>query len=137
MLWIKMLHISFMVTWFAGLFYLPRLFVYHAVTTDTPGYDRFLVMEKKLFILMTIGAVLTVFFGSWLWLAYDINGGWLHIKMALVLILIAYHGQCYREMLAFRGHTNQRSHVYFRWFNEIPTLFLFVIIGLAIFKPEW
>jgi len=137
MLWIKMLHISFMVTWFAGLFYLPRLFVYHAMTNDTPGHERFLVMEKKLFILTTIGAVLTVVFGDWLWLGYGITGGWLHAKLALVVILIAYQVQCYREMLAFRSNNNPHSHVYFRWFNEFPTLLLFVIIGLAVFKPEF
>ncbi|HED12332.1 MAG TPA: TIGR00701 family protein [Gammaproteobacteria bacterium] len=137
MLWIKMLHISFMVTWFAGLFYLPRLFVYHAVTTDTLGHERFLVMEKKLFILMTIGAALTIIFGSWLWLGYGISGSWLHAKLALVVALILYHGQCYRELLAFRKSNNPHNHVYFRWFNEFPTIIMFLVIGLAVFKPTF
>jgi len=137
MLWIKMLHISFMVTWFAGLFYLPRLFVYHALTTDRPGHERFLVMEKKLYILMTIGGVLTIIFGSWLWLGFGISGGWLHAKLGLVVILVIYQGMCYREMLAFRANNNQHSHVYFRWFNEFPTIFMFLIIGLAVFKPDF
>ncbi len=137
MLWIKMLHISFMVTWFAGLFYLPRLFVYHAMTTDTAGHERFLVMEKKLFILMTIGGVFTTLFGFWLWLGYGISGGWLHIKLALVVMLILYHGLCYKKMLGFRNNSNPHSHVYFRWFNEFPTVLMFLMIGLVVIKPSF
>jgi putative membrane protein len=95
MLWIKAFHIVFVVTWFAGLFYLPRLFVYHAMADDTAGRERFKVMERKLYFgIMAPGAVLTIAFGLWLWLGYGISGGWLHAKLALVAVLIAYHLWC-------------------------------------------
>ncbi|HLD13414.1 MAG TPA: CopD family protein, partial [Burkholderiales bacterium] len=95
MLWIKALHLIFMVTWFAGLFYLPRLFVYHVMTEDFAGRERFKIMERKLFYgIMTPGAILTVVFGTWLWLGYGITGGWLHIKLVLVAVLVAYHIYC-------------------------------------------
>ena len=92
MLWIKSLHIIAMVTWFAGLFYLPRLFVYHSMATDQIGIERFKIMERKLYVgIMTPGAVLTIVFGLWLWLGFGITGGWLHAKLALVAILVAHH----------------------------------------------
>ncbi|HEU4644506.1 MAG TPA: CopD family protein, partial [Burkholderiales bacterium] len=95
MLWVKWLHIVFMVTWFAGLFYLPRLFVYHALSQDTLSRERFKVMERKLFWgIMTPGAVLTLFFGLWLWLGWGFSGGWLHAKLALALVLVGYHAWC-------------------------------------------
>ena len=139
MIRIKALHIIFMVTWFAGLFYLPRLFVYHADCHDEAGHQRFLVMERKLFAIMTIGAVLTAAFGIWLlvdyaWTAY-IHTGWLVTKLILVGLLIAYHGYCLRIMHAFREGTNRRSHVYYRWFNEAPALLLIAIVLLAVVKP--
>src|SRR5258705_2245964 len=95
MLWVKSLHLIFMVTWFAGLFYLPRLFVYHAMAEDRPSIERFKVMERKLFFgIMTPGAVLTIVFGLLLWLGYGISGGWLHAKLLIMAVLIGYHGYC-------------------------------------------
>ena len=139
MIWIKALHIIFMVTWFAGLFYLPRLFVYHADCRDEAGHQRFLVMERKLFAIMTIGAVLTAVFGTWLLVAYAWaawqHSGWLITKLVLVALLIAYHGYCLCIMRDFRAGTNRRSHVYYRWFNEAPALLLIAIVLLAVVKP--
>jgi putative membrane protein len=136
MLWIKALHIVFMVTWFAGLFYLPRLFVYHAMSEDRPSLERFKVMERKLFWgIMTPGAVLTVVLGTWLWLGWNFGGGWLHAKLALVALLIAYHVWCGKLMLDFRNERNTRSHVWFRWFNELPVLMLLGIVILVVVKP--
>jgi putative membrane protein len=135
MLWIKSLHLFFVITWFAALFYLPRLFVYHA-TNDPEGKERFKVMERKLYRgIMTPGAVLAVGFGLWLWLGYGFKGGWLHAKLALVLLVIAYHWWCGRLLRAFAEERNQHSHVWFRWFNEVPVLFLFAIIVLVVVKP--
>jgi putative membrane protein len=139
-MWLKALHLIFMVTWFAGLFYLPRLFVYHAMSDDPISNQRFKVMERKLYYgIMTPGMVLTLMFGVWMlidyaWALYH-SSGWLHAKLGLLLILIIYHiycGYCVRDF----GHDrNQRSHVYYRWLNEIPVLFLFGIIILATLKP--
>jgi len=137
MLLVKSLHLIFMVTWFAGLFYLPRLFVYHAQSGDRTSIERFKVMERKLFWgIATPGGVLTLAFGLWLWLGwFQGAGGWLHAKLALVGMLAVYHGWCGKLMLELRNERNRRSHVWFRWFNEIPTLFLFAIVFLAVFKP--
>lgn len=136
MLWIKSLHIVFMVTWFAGLFYLPRLFVYHAMTQDEPGRERFKVMERKLYFgIMTPGGVLTLVFGIWLWLAYGFTGGWLHAKLALVAILVAYHLWCGKLLAEFKRDRNTRSHVWFRWFNEFPVVILIAAVILAVVKP--
>ena len=136
MLWIKALHIIFMVTWFAGLFYLPRLFVYHAMTDDRVSHERFIVMERKLYWgIMTPGGVLTILFGLWLWFAWGFTGGWLHAKVALTALLVAYHVWCGRLMLDFRAGQNRRSHVWFRWFNEVPVLFLFAAVLVVVFKP--
>ena len=136
MLWIKALHIVFMVTWFAGLFYLPRLFVYHAMTADTTSTDRFKIMERKLYYgIMTPGAVLTVAFGLWLWLGYGYSGGWLHAKLALVAMLIAFHIYCGALMIAFKHDRNRHGHVFFRWINELPTIILIAVVILAVVKP--
>ena len=139
MLWLKAFHIVFMVTWFAGLFYLPRLFVYHALCEDEAGHRRFLVMERKLFAIMTIGAVLTVVFGLWLMLGHFLpalrESIWLPAKLALVAGLIAYHLYCFRIMRAFQAGANRRSHVFYRWFNEIPALILIVVVILVVVKP--
>ena len=136
MLWVKALHIIFMVTWFAGLFYLPRLFVYHAMTDDRVSHERFIVMERKLFWgIMTPGGVLTILFGLWLWFAWGFTGAWLHAKVALTALLVAYHLWCGRLMLDFRSGQNRRSHVWFRWFNEAPTLVLFAAVILVVVKP--
>ena len=136
MLWIKSLHIIFMVTWFAGLFYLPRLFVYHAMSDDASGIERFKVMERKLYYgIMTPGAVLTILFGLWLWLGYGISGGWLHAKLALVIVLVGYHLYCGRLLTDFKYERNRHSHVYYRWFNEIPVVILIVVVILVVVKP--
>jgi putative membrane protein len=136
MLWIKSLHIIFMVTWFAGLFYLPRLFVYHAMSVDAPGIERFKVMERKLYYgIMTPGAVLTILFGLWLWLGYGISGGWLHAKLALVIVLIAYHLYCGKLLADFKYDRNRRGHVYYRWFNEFPVAILIAVVILVVVKP--
>lgn len=136
MLWVKAFHVIFMVTWFAGLFYLPRLFVYHAMSDDTPSIERFKIMERKLFYgIMTPGGALTVLFGLWLWLGYGISGVWLHIKLALVLLLIAYHVYCGKLVRDFKHDRNTRSHVFYRWFNEFPVLLLIAIVILVIVKP--
>ena len=136
MLWVKALHIVFMVTWFAGLFYLPRLFAYHAQSGDNVSIERFKVMERKLYYgIMTPGAVLTMVFGVWLWLGWGFNGGWLQAKLALVAVLVAYHLWCGKLLADFRHDRNTRSHVWFRWFNEFPVLLLFAIVILVVVKP--
>ena len=139
MLWVKAFHVIFMVTWFAGLFYLPRLFVYHAVTTDETSHQRFLVMERKLYIIMTIGAVLTAIFGFWMtgvyaWEAYS-QSAWLIAKLVLVALLVAYHLACLKIVRDFRNKANRHGHVYYRWFNEAPSLLLIAIVLLAVVKP--
>ena len=136
MLWLKAFHVIFMVTWFAGLFYLPRLFVYHAMSDDAVSLARFKVMERKLYYgIMTPGAVLTIGTGLGLWLGYGISGGWLHAKLAIVAVLIAYHVWCGRLVATFRDDANTRSHVWYRWFNEAPVLMLIPIVVLVIVKP--
>ena len=136
MLWIKAFHVIFMVTWFAGLFYLPRLFVYHAMCGDQPGIDRFKIMERKLFYgIMTPGGVLTIIFGIWLWLGYGFSGAWLHAKLTLVVVLIAYHLYCLKLLNDFKHDRNTRSHIFYRWFNEFPVLLMIAIIILVTVKP--
>ena len=136
MLWIKALHIIFMVTWFAGLFYLPRLFVYHAMAEDAVSRERFKVMERKLYYgIMAPGAVLTIVFGLWLWLGYGITGGWLHAKLVLVAALIAYHLWCGKLLNDFKSDRNTRSDVWYRWFNEVPVVIFFATVILVVVKP--
>lgn len=140
MLWIKSLHIIFMVTWFAGLFYLPRLFVYHAMSDDLPSIDRFKIMERKLYYgIMTPGAVLTIIFGMWLWLGYGISGisgsWWLHAKLFLVAVLVAYHYYCGRLLTDFKLDRNRHGHIYYRWFNEVPVIILIAVVLLVVVKP--
>lgn len=140
MLWLKALHLIFMVTWFAGLFYLPRLFVYHAMSEDEISKERFKIMERKLFFgIMTPGMVITFIFGSWMlalgdWTIYG-HSGWLHLKLALLLGLISYHYYCGVCLFNFKHERNSHSHIYYRWMNEIPVLFLVAIIILAVVKP--
>jgi len=134
--WVKALHIIFMVTWFAGLFYLPRLFVYHAMAEDTVSRERFKVMERKLFLgIMTPGAALTVVFGTWLWVGWNFSGKWLMAKLVLVLALLVYHAWCGLLLLEFREDRNRKSHVWYRWFNEVPAVLLVVIVFLVVLKP--
>ncbi|HLE66470.1 MAG TPA: CopD family protein [Burkholderiales bacterium] len=136
MLWVKVLHIVFMVTWFAGLFYLPRLFVYHAMAEDRVSRERFEIMERKLFWgIMTPGGLLTLAFGFWLWLGWDFSGGWLQAKVALVSLLVFYHLWCGKLMVDFRAGRNRKSHRWFRWFNELPVLALFGAVILVVVKP--
>ena len=140
MLWLKALHLIFMVTWFAGLFYLPRLYVYHAMSTDDISNERFKVMERKLFYgIMTPGMIVTFIFGIWMladyaWAVYA-TAGWLHAKLALLVLALVYHYFCYLWLNDFKLDRNQRSHVYYRWMNEVPVLFLVGIIILAVVRP--
>jgi protoporphyrinogen IX oxidase len=137
MLWLKAFHVVFVVTWFAGLFYLPRLFIYHATATDAPGLERFVIMERRLFGIMTLGATLAALFGVSMlvaapgYLALD----WLQVKLVLVALLIGYHAWCYRLMIALRDGKNRRSQRWLRLFNEAPALLLIAIVVLAIVKP--
>ena len=137
MLWLKALHIIFVVTWFAGLFYLPRLFVYHAAASDTVGIERFKVMERKLFVMMTIGAVLTLVFGvaTVLQVPGFMRAGWMHAKLTLVAVLIGYHIWCYRLLRDFRADRNRHSERWYRGFNEAPSLLLIAIVILVVVKP--
>ncbi len=137
MLWLKALHIIFMVTWFAGLFYLPRLFVYHAMAIDQTSLDRFKVMERKLFYgIMTPGLILTLIFGVSMMVINDYSGQlWLNIKLGLITVLIVYHIYCGKLLIDFKRDKNTRSHVFYRWFNEFPVLILFAIIFLAVLRP--
>lgn len=136
MLWVKSLHIIFMVTWFAGLFYLPRLFVYHAMSDDLASVERFKEMERKLYYgIMTPGAVLTIIFGVWLWQGFGISGSWLHAKLLLVAVLLAYHYYCGSLLSDFKQDRNRHSHIYYRWFNEIPVVILIAVVILTVVKP--
>jgi putative membrane protein len=137
MLWLKALHVIFMVTWFAGLFYLPRLYVYHASAADEAGRQRFKIMERKLFVMMTIGATFTALFGIWMVVAAPgyLKMGWLHAKLTFVIALLAYHVWCYRLLIAFRHDANRHSERWYRLFNEVPSVLLFAIVLLAVVKP--
>ncbi len=141
MLWVKAFHIIFMVTWFAGLFYLPRLFVYHAMAKDPISNERFKIMERKLYYgIMMPGAVITATLGITLiyinsWAVYA-NAGWMHAKLTLIVILIGYHLYCGKLLKAFKEDRNRHSHVFYRWFNEFPVLLLISIIILVIIKPS-
>lgn len=139
MLWVKALHIISMVCWFAGIFYLPRLFVYHAACEDEPGRERFKIMERKLYRgITTPSMVATVVFGLWL-IGYNVQGymsqGWLHAKLLLVVLLIGYHFYCGHLVKVFRDDRNTRSHVFYRWFNEVPVLVLVAVVILVSVKP--
>lgn len=137
MIWLKAFHIIFVVTWFAGLFYLPRLFVYHAATSDAPGIERFKVMERRLFAMMTLGGTLAATFGIAMLIKAPafLSLGWIHLKLALVALLIGYHVWCYRLVIALRRDANRHSERWYRLFNEVPSLFLIAIVLLAVVKP--
>ncbi|HTN30759.1 MAG TPA: protoporphyrinogen oxidase HemJ [Pseudomonas sp.] len=138
-LWLKALHIIAMVCWFAGLFYLPRLFVYHAMSEDQASRDRFCIMERKLYRGIMLPSLLaTVILGlTMLWLNPGVfaSGGWMHAKLTLVVLLIGYHHMCGAQLKRFARGETPHSHVYFRWFNEVPVLFLLAIVILAVVKP--
>jgi putative membrane protein len=137
MLSLKALHIALVVAWFAGLFYLPRIFVNLAMVPagSTAERDRLLLMAGKLYRFMTPLGVLAVATGIWLWLGYGFAGGWLHAKTALVALLAVYHWHCGRLLRAFAGGNNTRSHVWFRFYNEMPVLVLFAVVFLVVLKP--
>lgn len=137
--WIMSLHIIFMVMWFAGLFYLPRLFVYHAMCDDAPGDERFKIMERKLYGITNVGFYGALLFGlilvfSYAWEAYA-GSGWFWLKAAMVVVLIAYHYYCGYLVKVFRDNKNTRGHKFYRWINEIPVLPLFVVVISVIVKP--
>lgn len=138
-MWLKAWHLVFMVTWFAGVFYLPRLFVYHAMTDDEAGNERFKVMERKLYYFTTPWMILTLLFGFWM--LYDYAWGafgkmlWLHIKLLLIGVLVAYHLYCGKLVREFAEDRNSHSHVWYRWFNEVPVVILFAVVLLAVLKP--
>ncbi|WP_437880241.1 protoporphyrinogen oxidase HemJ [Pseudomonas sp. LRF_L74] len=138
MLYVKALHIIAMVCWFAGLFYLPRLFVYHAMSEDNVSRERFCIMERKLYRgIMTPSMLATIGLGGYLLYLnpYWLQMGWLHIKLLLVAILIGYHHMCGAQMKRFARGENPRSHIFYRWFNEIPVVFLLAIVLLVVVKP--
>jgi protoporphyrinogen IX oxidase len=139
LLWLKAFHVVFMVTWFAGLFYLPRLFVYHVAASDAASQSRLVVMERRLFVMTTIGGALTVLFGGLMVTlapAYLMQG-WLHAKLTLVLLLIGYHIWCLPLMRALRDGRNRHTERWFRLFNEVPSLLLIGIVILAVVKPSF
>jgi putative membrane protein len=137
MLALKSLHIIFMVAWYAGLFYLPRLFVYHSMATDTISIERFKVMERRLYRgIMTPSAVLTVVFGVWLWLGYGFTGLWLHAKLTLVAILVAFHIWLGKLVADFAADRNRHGDKFYRWINEIPALPILIgVVFLVVMKP--
>ncbi len=140
MLWIKALHIIFITSWFAGLFYLPRLFVNHAMvlsaeTPHQPTADQLKLMERKLYRFMLPLALLALGFGLWLWIGYGISGAWMHAKLTLVTMLIWYHFYCGKIVKDFSQDKNQRSHIWYRWFNELPVILLTAVVILVVVKP--
>jgi putative membrane protein len=137
MLWVKALHIVFVTSWFAGLFYLPRIFVNLAMETEPASKARLILMARKLFRFTTMLAVPAVIFGLWLFAGYGIGkgAGWMHAKLALVVIVIGYHHACGMLLKKFENNRNQRSDRWYRWFNEVPVLLLLAIVILVVVKP--
>jgi protoporphyrinogen IX oxidase len=139
MLWIKSLHILFIASWFAGLFYLPRILVNLAMETDATATARLLLMARKLYRFMTMLAVPALAFGLWLWLGYGIGkgpgNGWLHAKLAIVVLLLGYHQACGSLLKKFEQGRNTHSHTWYRWFNEFPVIAMLVVIILVVVKP--
>ena len=135
MLWVKAFHIIFVTSWFAGLFYLPRIYVNLAMAKEDVERERLLLMAHKLYRFVTPIGGLALLFGLWLWLGYGISGVWLHIKLLLVVFLVAYHFYCGRLLTLFKQGRNTHSHVWYRWFNEIPVLMLIAVVILVTVKP--
>ncbi len=139
MLWVKSLHIVFVVSWFAGLFYLPRIFVNLALEKDPHATTRLLLMARKLYRFMTMLAIPAVLFGLWLWLGYGIGkgpgNGWLHVKLAVVVLLIGYHHACGALLKKFENGRNKRSDTWYRWFNEVPVVGLLIAVIMVVVKP--
>jgi putative membrane protein len=138
-IWIKALHIIFVISWFAGLFYLPRIFVNLAQETEIVATERLLGMARRLYRFMTILAIPAIVFGLWLFFVYGIGkgpgNGWMHGKLALVILLIGYHHACGSLLKKFERGVNKRSHTWYRWFNEVPVLLLAAIVILVVVKP--
>jgi putative membrane protein len=135
MLWIKAFHIVFIASWFAGLFYLPRIFVNLAQETETVATARLLLMARKLYRFTTMLMIPALALGLWLWLGYGFKGGWLHAKLALVILAIGYHHACGSLLKKFENGANRRAHTWYRWFNEVPVLLLLAITILVVVKP--
>ena len=138
-LWIKAIHLIAVICWFAGIFYLPRLFVYHAMAEDQTSKDRFKIMERKLYRFIMPWMLLTLGFGIWMlvdyaWAAYG-HMLWLHVKLGLIVLLVAFHFYCGKLVRDFAEDRNTRSHVWYRWFNEVPVIALIAIAILVIVKP--
>ncbi len=139
MLWIKALHIVFIASWFAGLFYLPRIFVNLAMEKEAMVTERLLLMARKLYRFMSILAVPALALGILLWVGYGIGrgpgNGWMHAKLAIVVLLIGYHHACGSILKKFEQNLNKRSHVWFRWFNEVPVILMLIAVILVVVKP--
>ncbi len=141
MLWVKSFHIVFVASWFAGLFYLPRIFVNLAMVApgSSAERERLLLMARKLMRFMTLLAVPALALGLWLWLGYGIGrgpgNGWMHAKLLIVVLLLGYHHACGRLLRRFERDDNHRSHTWYRWFNEIPVLMMIVAVVLVVVKP--
>ncbi len=139
MLWIKALHIVFIASWFAGLFYLPRIFVNLAMETQPNATERLLLMARKLYRFMTILAIPAIVLGLWLWIGYGIGrgpgNGWMHAKLAIVILLIGYHHACGSILKKFEQAKNKRSHTWYRWFNEVPVVLMLAAVILVVVKP--
>ena len=137
MLFFKTIHIISVITWFAGLFYLPRLFVYHAMSNDNISLERFKTMERKLYNgIMTPSAFITIFTGFYLLTYFGFEALWIKIKIGLVIVLFVYHVICYRYLKLFEKNKNRNTHIYYRWFNEFPVIILIGIIILVVYKPQ-
>lgn len=134
-LWIKAFHIIFIASWFAGLFYLPRIYVNLAQETDAAARTRLLGMARRLYRFTSILAIPALLLGLWLMLGFGIKGGWLHAKLALVVLAIGYHHACGSLLKKFEAGVNKRSHTWFRWFNEVPVVLLALIVILVVVKP--
>ncbi len=137
MLWIKTLHVLFVISWFAGLFYLPRIYVNLAQPNSQETQTRLIGMARRLFRFMTILAIPAIFFGLYLYLGYGLgrSQGWMHAKLGLVVLLLIYHGTCYRYLQLFQQNRNRHSERFFRWFNEIPVLLLTLVLIMVFVRP--
>ncbi len=138
--WLKAFHIIFMVTWFAGLFYLPRIFVYHAMPENKASFELFKIMEHRLYIMMTIGAILTAILGSAVFLMnsqYYLASSWFYAKLVLITLLIIYHIWCRQLVIKFRENQNTHDHRWYRYFNEAPSLLLIAIVILVVVKVNF
>ena len=137
MLWVKAFHLLFIISWFAGLFYLPRIYVNLAQANNDAVYTSLLGMAERLYRFMTPLAILGIAFGLWLYLGYGLGRaqGWMHAKLALVFVLAGYHLHCKRVLDRFRRHNNQHSHKYYRWYNELPVILLLLILILVVVRP--